>query len=110
ETQEGRLAIAFMARIMKEKGIDWIFSLSDHISSSSKNIEINFYGPIEPKDKEYFIEKINKYDFIKYHGIIQPKNVYTDISKHDVLVLPTRYEGEGFPGSIIDAYISGLPV
>ena len=26
------------------------------------------------------------------------------------MVLLTKYEGEGFPGSILDAYISGIPV
>ena len=32
------------------------------------------------------------------------------LSEYDALVLLTRYEGEGFSGSILDAYISGIPV
>jgi glycosyltransferase involved in cell wall biosynthesis len=36
--------------------------------------------------------------------------IYTTLSEYDILVFPTRYPGEGFPGTILDAYISGLPV
>src|SRR5699024_3111034 len=74
------------------------------------NIEVYFYGPINEEDKDYFLRKQRKYDFVKYKGILEPAEIYEKISKLDVLVLPTRYHGEGFPGSIIDAYIAGIPV
>jgi len=32
------------------------------------------------------------------------------IQKYDVLILPTFYQGEGYPGVIIEAYSLGLPV
>lgn len=32
------------------------------------------------------------------------------MSHYDVFLFPTYYKGEGFPGSVIDAYIAGLPI
>jgi glycosyltransferase involved in cell wall biosynthesis len=30
--------------------------------------------------------------------------------KYDALILPTHYQGEGYPGVIIEAYCIGMPV
>ena len=35
---------------------------------------------------------------------------YDILADYDVMLFPTFWSGEGFPGIIIDAYISGLPV
>ncbi len=32
------------------------------------------------------------------------------MKKYDLLLFPTKYYTEGIPGTIIDAYFSGLPV
>ena len=31
-------------------------------------------------------------------------------SQYDVMLLPTHFYTEGLPGSVVDAYISGIPV
>ena len=38
------------------------------------------------------------------------KKGYETLSKYDVMLFPTYWDGEGFPGIAIDAYISGLPI
>ena len=35
---------------------------------------------------------------------------YSVLQKYDLLVFPTFYRGEGLPGAIVDAFISGVPV
>jgi glycosyltransferase involved in cell wall biosynthesis len=35
---------------------------------------------------------------------------YEILSKYSCMLFPTYWQGEGFPGVIIDAYIAGLPV
>lgn len=105
--------IVFMARVVKEKGIDKIFEFADFIKTQvglENKLIIDFYGPIILKDRDYFNEKIKQYDFVNYKGVLQPDKIYKTLSNYDVLLLPTRYEGEGFPGTILDAYISGVPV
>jgi glycosyltransferase involved in cell wall biosynthesis len=110
---DNELRIVFMARITREKGIDLIIGLAERIYNTIpfKNIYIDFYGPLFYKDEEeYLFDEMRKYKNLKYKGLIEPHNVYKTLSKYDVLLLPTRYPGEGFPGSILDAYIAGIPV
>lgn len=105
--------IVFMARINRMKGIDAVFRLASYIEkryNGMHSITIDFYGPIANNDKDSFLEQIKKYKFVSYRGILEPNDIYNTLNRYDVLVLPTKYYREGFPGSILDAYISGLPV
>lgn len=44
-------------------------------------------------------------------GILQPSEIYNTISQYDVMLFPTHYYfTEGLPVSVVDAYISGIPV
>lgn len=112
---EDVLRLVFMARITESKGIYLLFDLiEDYMISSnqySKSIKLDFYGPIDEKDYNKFNNLIRKYAPIAtYKGILNPDEIYSQLPKYDVLLLPTFYEGEGFPGTIIDAYLCGLPV
>lgn len=109
------LNIVFMARIMKAKGIYLLFDLLEdfvkHPCSYPKNIKLDFYGPINPEDKNKFERLTNTYEsHVAYKGLLDPDDIYFKLPKYDLLILPTFYEGEGFPGTILDAYLSGLPV
>lgn len=107
---DGKLNLVFMARIMLEKGIDSLFEAANIIDKKALNITISFYGPVAEKDKEFFFENISKFGCVYYKGVLDPAEINSEISHYDALVLLTKYEGEGFPGSILDAYISGIPV
>lgn len=41
---------------------------------------------------------------------MQPKEIHETLGKYDVMLLPTHFYTEGLPGSVVDAYISGIPV
>ena len=73
-------------------------------------IIIDFYGQIDSCDNEYFQENIQKYDFISYKGSLLPAKIHSTLSLYDILLLPTHYYTEGFPGSVLDAYYAGIPV
>jgi len=107
-----QLKIVFMGRVHPLKGIDTIFRMSEQIYNSfdESPMKIDFYGPIDKNIETYFYCNVEKFGFINYKGILEPDDIYDTLSKYDVLVLPTKYPGEGFPGSILDAYISGIPV
>ena len=111
-TESAKLRIVFMARIMKQKGLDWIFDLADYIVDNGFNdrYSITFFGQIAEEDRIYFEEHVRKYDFVEYHGSLQPEAIHETLSKYDVLLLPTHFYTEGLPGSVVDAYISGIPV
>lgn len=104
------LKIVFMSRINRMKGYDTIFHLAEVIANNKMNIIIDFFGPIFVNDQNDFEKKINQYDFVNYKGEIEPDKIYNTLSAYDILLLPTKYFTEGFPGAVLDAYISGIPV
>lgn len=106
------LNLVFMARVNKMKGLDMIFSLGDYIhkNGQEKSIHITFYGPIFTEDRLYFETELAKYPFMKYNGELQPALINETLQQYDAMLLPTHYYTEGLPGSIVDAYISGIPV
>lgn len=107
-----KLRLVFMARVKKEKGLDWIFLLAKYIQDHGieHNFSLTFYGPITNEDRDFFDSNLKKYPFAEYKGILQPEQIYEVLSQYDVLLLPTHYYTEGLPGSVVDAYISGIPV
>lgn len=107
-----KLRVVFMARVNKMKGLDWIFSLAEYIKSHrlEDKITLTFYGPIHEEDRDYFEAELRKYSFAEYKGVLQPSEIHQTLNDYDVMLLPTHYYTEGLPGSIIDAYISGIPV
>lgn len=107
-----KLKVVFFARINRMKGLDMIFAFADYVveHNLSNKITIDFYGPIEKSDELYFFANLAKYNFINNHGVLQPTEISSELNNYDVLVLPTHYYTEGLPGSIVDAYIAGLPV
>lgn len=111
-SESEKLRIVFMARVMKQKGLDWIFDLADYISEHNlqDKYSITFFGSETEEEKEYFENNVAKYDFVEYKGTLQPKEIHETLSKYDVMLLPTHFYTEGLPGSVVDAYISGIPV
>ena len=106
------LRLVFMARVCRMKGLDWIFNLAAHIQQMEvrPDISISFYGPLNTEDKDYFEAEVAKYDFVDYFGPLQPDEIYETLNRYDMMLLPTHYFTEGLPGSLVDAFISGIPV
>ncbi len=104
------IKLVFMARVHPLKGVDLIFELEKELKKRAVNeFSIDIYGPIFKDYEEEFNIKL-KSSLIKYCGIVEPTNVYSALQKYDLMLFPTKYFTEGFPGSILDAYISGIPV
>ncbi len=110
--REDALNVVFMSRITKLKGIDTVFEFLDWFRNKScyQTLSIDFFGPVDPQDKRFFFESLDKHGNANYHGKLEPKEVQKTLSQYDVLLFPTRYPGEGCPGAIIDSYMAGLTV
>lgn len=104
----------FLSRIIPEKGCNLIIEACKKLNSASyeKKYNVTFYGPIEEGYKESFLGKIEDVPNIKYEGFLDLRNPnnYSILVKYDAFLFPTFWSTEGFPGIIIDAFISGLPV
>ena len=108
--EDEALKCVFMARVQKKKGLDMLFALADYIEANKLRITIDIFGQVSEEDKDYFFDHINLHPSMAYNGALQPTEIYTTIENYDVMLLPTHYFTEGLPGTILDAYISGIPV
>ena len=103
--------LVFMARINKKKGYPTVFKFAESARNLHLNLTIDFYGPIEHEDKEDFLKQLERHkDIVTYKGILQPQNIQSVLNEYDLMLFPTTYYTEGFPGTVLDAYIAGLPV
>ena len=106
----------FVSRIAEQKGVDIIFqALSDpRLEPYQQNFHVDFYGPIEKGYEEIFKKGIDKNKVCQYKGYLDfansPESSYETMSNYHVMLFPTFWMGEGFPGAIIDAFICGIPV
>lgn len=108
-----KLNIVFMARIQIEKGLDYIEEVCRYVCKNNldANILIDFYGQIDEKDEIYFSKLLETYgSFIRYQGALSPQKIRGILAQYDILLLLTHYYTEGFPGTILDAYMAGIPV
>jgi glycosyltransferase involved in cell wall biosynthesis len=94
----------YIGRIIEEKGIFEILNASKLINS---NISIDIYGPLQNGLTKTIFQEYNN---VNYNGIIDPKDIYTTLVNYDLLLFPTYYPGEGYPGIIIEALNVGMPI
>lgn len=108
----GKIKFVFLSRILQTKGVDLIINCSQKLNEIGykDKYSIIFYGSYDGYPE--FIKNIDQNDSIEYKGILDltKKAGYDTLSMYDVMLFPTFYDGEGFPGIMIDAFISGLPV
>jgi glycosyltransferase involved in cell wall biosynthesis len=97
----------YVGRISKSKGIGEILAAIAFLKAKDFNFHVTFYGPVEDI---FALESSNS----SYGGILDiqanSNEVYAKLSTYNVMLFPTYWKGEGFPGVIIDAFIAGLPV
>lgn len=112
-TQDDTLPLCTFSRVLKQKGIEDAINAVVAINDREKNTSysLDIYGPIDPAETEWFEELIaNQPEYIKYKGVVSQDQIVDTLSRYFALLFPTRFYTEGVPGTIIDAYASGLPV
>ena len=105
--------LCIFSRITEVKGIeDGIKAVCKINTILNKTVyTLDMYGPIDKSFEERFsyLRKTSP-EYIKYCGCVEAEKSTETLKQYDALLFPTRYEGEGHPGTIIDAYSAGLPV
>ena len=93
----------FIGHVTELKGITEILKAKQSLGS---DFTIDIFGP-----KNYNCPDNLKHDFKRaYKGILSRNEVIKTLQQYDVLLLPSFYPGEGYPGVIIEALSAGLPV
>lgn len=94
----------FVAQLRKEKGL---WEALEACRALPDRCHLSVYGPpIDASD----IEMIAGHDRASYEGVLHPQDVPDVMAAHDVILLPTYFESEGYPGVIIEAFQCGRPV
>ena len=72
---------------------------------------MDIYGQVDANQTIWFDTLQKKFPYyIHYNGTV-PFDKSVDVLKYYfALLFPTYYEGEGFAGTLIDAYSAGVPV
>lgn len=104
----------FLSRVHPDKGVKEIVEACEMLNKTGfeKRYCVDFYGAFEPGYKTSFDSLIAPYTNVNYKGFLNlmENKGYEDLSNYDVMLFPTYWPGEGFPGIVIDAYMSGLPI
>lgn len=92
----------FIGHVKPSKGI---FVLRDALLKIDGGVRVDIYGPL--------MDGVSKDDLVApglhYCGVLQPSEVASVMAEYDCVVLPTFFEGEGYPGVILEGYALGLP-
>lgn len=101
------------SRVMKEKGIEKAIEAIEAINQSyGKEVcKLDIYGRIDNRYKANFENlMLNVSRSINYKGIVPYDKSVEAIKDYYALLFPTCWDGEGFPGTIVDAFSAALPV
>jgi glycosyltransferase involved in cell wall biosynthesis len=97
----------YVGHIRNEKGIDTLLDAIEILNEKNLNFSLDLYGSIYDNR---FKERFNKIENVNFKGEVRHDKLLKALTQYDVMVFPTHYEGEGYPGTIIESLISGVPV
>lgn len=105
----------FLSRVHPDKGVDLILNSCERLNALGlkKRFCVTFYGKLaNPEYEQVFRNRIDRIENVQYNGILNLRTSegYDKLSQYDVMLFPSFWKGEGFPGIVIDALIAGLPI
>lgn len=103
----------FLSRILPAKGCELIFEAINRLRNKGIcNFKVSFFGPVAEEYRSIFESRISAFDNTDYAGFLDLKEFagYKKLAEYDVMLFPTYWDGEGFPGIIIDSYIASIPI
>lgn len=107
------LKFCTFSRVSKSKGILDAIKAVGYVNNKLGKIffTLDIYGPMEKGFESELETEIRKFpNCVAYKGCVPYGESVEVLKNYFALLFPTYYEGEGFPGTIIDAFSAGLPV
>lgn len=101
------------SRVMKEKGIEDAIKAVIEVNNAVGRVSycLDIFGKIDDGYQDRFeILRKGFPDYIVYRGVVQFDKSVEVVKEYFALLFPTQYKGEGFAGTILDAYAAGVPV
>ncbi len=96
--------LIFVARLETQKGLAEALEACRHLP---EDCHLNVFGPgMSGTDFSLF----DGHPRATYGGILEPAEIPRALSEHDLLVYPSYFTTEGYPGVILEAFQCGRPV
>lgn len=101
------------SRVNKAKGIneasEAIIRINNEVGNKLAYLDV--YGPIEGNYGAILKDYIDQADgAITYKGVADYSKSTETLKDYYALLFPTTFYGEGFPGTVLDAFYAGLPI
>jgi len=111
--KENIYRFCMFSRVMKEKGTTNAINAICAINRKSgrKIVHLDIYGPVDASYENEFKQLLKTHmDCVEYKGIVDSAQSVDVLKNYYALLFPTYWLGEGVPGTVIDAFASGIPV
>jgi len=101
----------FISRVTDNKGVTVLMDAIENINKDGKTISLDIYGPMDTKYETFFNKRVaDSNGIITYKGVLKPDEVQAVLSEYHFLALPTYHSGEGLPGILVEAGMTGIPI
>ncbi len=104
----------FLSRIHPDKGIKEINAAAHKLNQQGYKgqYSIDFYGSKDASFAQEFEQMVSENESLDYKGYMDLTSDagYELLSSYDMMLFPTYWHGEGFPGVVLDANIAGVPI
>ena len=101
------------SRVMREKGIEEAVLAVQEVNRrlGRQVFTLDIYGQIDSNQTEWFAQLQETFsESVRYAGMVPFDQSVQVLKEYFALLFPTSYEGEGFAGTLIDAFSAGVPV
>ena len=110
-TENNKNKAVFISRVTDDKGVTVLIDSIEKIKNDGTNISLDIYGPMDNNYEKYFNERVkNSNGVISYKGFLKPDEVQSALLDYHFLALPTYHSGEGLPGILVEAGMTGIPI
>ncbi|MDO4490590.1 MAG: glycosyltransferase [Lachnospiraceae bacterium] len=109
---EEPFSVCTFSRVIKEKGIEDAIEAVKTINGKCGRqvLNLDIYGPVTDQYKIHLERLMKEAPGCRYCGSVAPHKSVEVMKKYFLLLFLTFWPDEGFPGTIIDAMASGVPV
>lgn len=103
----GPLRCVFFSLISRDKGADLVLQAAELLPE----VEFHLYGRVAPGFGGVLRHAEESLSNVEYHGVFDSVigDVYDELRRYDVHLLPTSWPNEGVPGVLVETKVAAVP-